>query len=142
MASYLKIPISLNKIIEQKDLDQTDAKNSIHDLIHLITITAYQEVKHDENFGTEIWKYDFENIYNAHYIKEELKHSISNSIRNNEKRLKNVGVDLQIEQVEIRTRINNRRVKTQIKLVVTGEIDKTREPFRHEETFFIGPLSY
>lgn len=138
----LKIPIELNRIVEQKDLQRVDEKTSIHAVIHLIAITAYDEVKHDEKFGSEIWKYDFENIYNTHFLKEELKKSITKSIRKNEKRLSNIKVDLQIEQVEIYTRVKNRRVKTQINMLVTGVTERTNEAFKHDETFFIGPLSY
>jgi hypothetical protein len=117
-------------------------KRSIHNMIHLITVTSYNEVKHDPFFGTEIWKYDFENIYNAHLLKDELKRSIFNSIRNNEKRLININIELQIEQVEISKKIQNRRVKTQVSLMIGGIISKTNEPFEHREAFFIGPLSY
>lgn len=142
MADYLDIPLALNKVINQKDLRRIDVKRSIHNMIHLITMTSYNEVRHDPFFGTEISDYDFENIYNTYSLKDILKKSILNSIRNNEKRLINVNIDLQIDQVEINTRINNRRIKTQIKMIIDGIIDKTNEPFQHAEAFFIGPLSY
>jgi hypothetical protein len=142
MANYLEIPVPVAKIMEQKDVRRVDLKTSIHNMIHLITITSYNEVKHDPFFGTEISEYDFENIYNTHFLKDELKKSILNSIRNNEKRLTNVNIDLQIDQVEINTRIHNKRIKTQINMIVNGVVDKTNEPLQHRETFFIGPLSY
>lgn len=142
MAEYLDINIVIKDIMTQKDVRRVDVRKSIHNMIHLITVTAYNEVKHQPLFGTEIWKYDFENIYNTHFLKDELKRSITNSIQNNEKRLNNVNVDLQIEQVEINTKIYNKRIKTQVVMVVTGVIDKTNEPLKHHDTFFIGPLSY
>lgn len=142
MPEYLNIPLDMKRIVNQKDLQRIDVKRSIHNMIHLITVTSYNEVKHDPHFGTEISNYDFENIYNTHFLRDELKKSILNSIRNNESRLINVNIDLQIDQVEINTRINNKRIKTQIKMVIDGIIDKTNEPFQHMETFFIGPLSY
>lgn len=142
MPDYLNIPLSLKEIIHQKDLSRVDLIRSIHNMIHLITITSYNEVRHDPSFGTEISNYDFENIYNTHYLKDELERSILNSVRNNEKRLIDVSISLQIDQVEFSSRIRNRRIKTQIKMVVNGVVDKTNEPFRHTEAFFIGPLSY
>ena len=142
MPEYLNIPLDMKRIVNQKDLQRVDVKRSIHNMIHLITVTSYNEVKHDPFFGTEISNYDFENIYNPHSLRDELKKSILNSIRNNESRLINVSIDLQIDQVEINTRINNKRIKTQIKMVIDGIIDKTNESFQHIETFFIGPLSY
>lgn len=142
MPDYLDIPIPINEIINQKDLKRVDLKSSIHNMIHLITVTSYNEVKHDPSFGTEISNYDFENIYNTHSLKDELKKSILYSIRNNEKRLINLTIDLQIDQVEIGTKIYNKRIKTQIKMIIEGVIDKTNELLQHQETFFIGPLSY
>ncbi len=142
MPDYLDIPVAFDKIIEQKDVRRVDLKKSIHNMIHLITVTSYDEVKHDPFFGTEISEYDFENIYNMHSLKDELKKSILISIQNNEKRLVNVNIELQIEQVEFATRVQNKRVKTQIIMIVNGIIDKTNEPLRHKEVFYIGPLSY
>ena len=142
MADYLNIPLPLKEVINQKDLPRVDLKRSIHNIIHLITMTSYNEVKHDPSFGTDISNYDFENIYNPYYLKNELEKSILNSVRNNEKRLINVNINLQIDQMEFTSKIRNRRIKTQIKLVIEGVIDKTNEPFRHTEAFFIGPLSY
>jgi len=142
MSNYLEIPVPVVQIMDQKDIRRIDLKTSIHNMIHLITITSYSEVKHDPFFGTEISDYDFENIYNTHSLKDKLKKSILNSIRKNEKRLTNVTIDLQIDQVEISTRVQNKRIKTQINMIVNGVIDKTNEPLQHQETFFIGPLSY
>lgn len=142
MAEYLDIPLALKEIMSQDDVRRVDMQRSIHNMIHLITMTSYDEVRHDPSFGTEIFNYDFENIYNTHYLKDELKRSLLTSIRNNEKRLIDVSIELQIEQVEFSTRVNNRRVKTQIEMIIKGTIDKTNEPFQHHEKFFIGPLSY
>lgn len=141
-SSYLNIPFNFREIKHKEQVDRIDLKRSIHNMIHLITTTEYSEVRHDPGFGCDIWQYDFENIYNPHAFKEELRKSIKDSIGNNEKRLVNVNVDLQIEQVEISTRIMNKRIKTRIRLTVTGLIEKTNEPLEHREMFFIGPLSY
>ncbi len=141
-SNYLNIPFNFKDIKLKGSVDRIDVTRSIHNMIHLITTTEYYEVRHDPSFGCDIWQYDFENIYNPHSFKEELKKSIRNSIRNNEKRLVNVIVDLQIEQVEITTKVRNKRIKTRIRLVVKGLIDQTNEPLIHNEMFFIGPLSY
>ena len=142
MADYLNIPLRLKEIMNKKDLPKVDLMRSIHNMIHLIIITSYNEVKHDPSFGTEISNYDFENIYNTHYLKSELEKSLLDSIRNNEKRLNDVKISLQIDQVEFTGKVRKRRVKTQIRMVITGVVDKTNEQFRHSEAFFIGPLSY
>ncbi len=142
MPEYLDIPVTVNKIIQQKDVQRVDLKRSIHNMIHLITVTSYNEVRHDPFFGTEISEYDFENIYNTNILREKLEKSILYSIRNNEKRLVNMQIKLNINQVELGTKIHNKRIKTQITMVLDGKIEKTDESFQHKEMFFIGPLSY
>jgi hypothetical protein len=141
-SNYLNIPISFKEIKQHDTVDRIDLKRSIHNMIHLITTTEYDEVRYDPEFGCDIWQHDFENIYNPHSFREDLKRSIKNSIEKNEKRLTNVRVDLQIEQAEIATKVNNKRIKTRIRLIVKGIVDETNETFEHQETFFIGPLSY
>lgn len=140
--TFLNNPVRFGAIIRKAETHRVDLKQSIHNMIHLILTTSYGEVKHDPFFGCEIWQFDFENIYNPHAFKEDLKRSLQNSIRKNEKRLSRVSVDLQIEQMEILTRIKNKRIKTRILVLVSGLIEKTNEEFVHQEVFFIGPLSY
>jgi hypothetical protein len=142
MPDYLDIPVSVHKIIQQKDLRRVNLIRSIHNMIHLITATSYNEVRHDPFFGTEISEYDFENIYNTNILREKLEKSILYSIRNNERRLGNVQIKLLINQVELGTKIQNKRIKTQITMILDGKIEKTNESFQHKEMFFIGPLSY
>ncbi len=71
-----------------------------------------------------------------------MRKSLQNTIKTNEKRLINVNIDLQIEQIDIVSKVKNKRIKTRISLVVIGIIEKTNESFTHQEVFFVGPLSY
>ena len=45
MIDYLDMPAAVEKIMEQKDIRRIDLKKSIHNMIHLITVTSYNEVK-------------------------------------------------------------------------------------------------
>ncbi len=140
--SFVNIPLHLGDVRHKADLQRISLKESVHNMVHMITTTAYGEVRHNPSFGCDIWKFDFENIYNPHSFKDDLKKSLQNSIRTNEPRLVNVVVDLQLEQMEVPTRIRNKRIKTRIMIVINAVIEKTNEPFVHQEMFFIGPLSY
>jgi len=139
---FLNIPINFKEIIQKREVSRISVKNSIHNMIHLIVTTTFGEMRHDPSFGCDIWKFDFENIYNLPYFKEEIKKSLRNSILMNEKRLTNVNLDLNIEQVEVSAKVSNRRIKIRIVFVVTGVIEKTNETFTHQDKFYIGPLSY
>lgn len=141
-STFLNIPINFKQIKQKGEVSRISVKNSIHNMIHLIVTTTYGEMRHDPTFGCDIWKFDFENIYNLPYFKEEIKKSLRNSILNNEKRLTHVNLDLNIEQVEVPTKVSNRRIKIRIVFIVTGVIEKTNETFMHQDKFYIGPLSY
>lgn len=138
--TYFNIPLELTKIKNKEDISKINLKQSIHNMLHLICTTSFGELKHDPDFGSEIWQYDFINIYNLNNFKENLRKSISTSIKKNERRLKNINIEIQIEQIELK--FVNKRTKVRINLHIEGIIDKTNEQFKHQEMFFIGPLSY
>lgn len=141
-ATYYNIPVNFKDIRLKGEVPRISVNNSIHNLIHLIVTTDFGEVRHNPSFGCEIWRFDFENIYNLPSFKEELKRSLYNSILKNEKRLVNVNIGLQIEQVEVPTKVSNKRIKIRILFIVNGVIEKTNEIFNHIDKFYIGPLSY
>jgi phage baseplate assembly protein W len=140
--SFLNIPVNFKDIKLKGEVPRISVNKSIHNMIHLIITTTFGEMRHEPSFGCDLWKFDFENIYNLPSFKEELKKSLRNSILNNEKRLVNINVDLQVEQVEVPTKVSNKRIKIRIIFIVSGIIEKTNEAFTHKDKFFIGPLSY
>lgn len=142
VTSYVNIPINFKDVRQKDEVPRIAINNSIHNLIHLIVTTAFGEMRHNPSFGCDIWKFDFENVYNLPALKEELKKSLRNSILNHEKRLININIDLHIEQVEVPTKVSRRRIKIRILFIVTGVIEKTNELFSHQDKFYIGPLSY
>lgn len=137
---YYKLPLQLNKITEKRELQKCSLYDSISDMVHLIAITCFGECKHDESFGCEIWEHDFENITNSQKYKEKLITSIKATLKKQEPRLSNINVDIQIEQIDYM--LKQRRIKSRIKMKVTGKLTSTNESFLHYDEFFIGPLSY
>lgn len=140
--SFICIPINFKDIKLKDEVQRISVNNSIHNMIHLIATTEFGEVRHNGTFGCDIWKYDFENIYNIASFKEEIKKSLRNSILENEKRLVNTTVDLHIDQVDVPTKVGNKRIKIRVLFLVSGIIEETNEPFTHQDKFYIGPLSY
>jgi len=140
--SFLNIPINFKDIRQKGEATRISVNDSIHNMMHLIITTTFGEIRHNPSFGSDLWKFDFENIYNLPSFKEELKNSLRNSILNNEKRLVDINVELQIQQVEVPTKVSNKRIKIRIIYIVSGVIEKTNEVFTHKDKFYIGPLSY
>lgn len=140
--NYLNIPVRFKEIRQKGEVPRINAAISIHDMIHLIIITECGEMRNNPEFGCDLRKFDFENIYNLPKFREELRKSLLDSIQCNERRLSGIRVDLQLEQAEVPFKMNNLRIKIRITLNITGTIEKTNEMFAHQEKFYIGPLSY
>lgn len=140
--NYLNIPVRFREITQKGEVQRINSVSSIHNMIHLVITTECGELRHNQGFGCDLRKFDFENIYNLPKFREELRRSLLNSIQSNESRLSDIRVDLQLEQAEVPFKINKRRIKIRITLNITGNIEKTNEMFVHQERFYIGPLSY
>ena len=109
--------------------------------LHLLLTTAFGEFPAEEGFGCSIWDNDFDNLASPHKTKELIRQSLLQSIRDHEKRLGNVRVELLIRQEELPDG-NGTRVKKRIEITITGIIQLTNEKFGYKDSFFIGPLSY
>ena len=139
-AEFYCIPIKPADLIQKKEHRRISLRDSVSQVIHMITITHFGEYKPDESLGCEIWDFDFENITNYQLFKEQVKKSFLKTLEKYEPRLSQLRVEIQIQQVEFR--VQNRRTKSQIKLQVDGVLTKTNELYSYTENFFIGPLSY
>lgn len=142
MNSYLTIPLQTKVLFEGGDHPTCDLNMSIAHCIHLVNTTSLGECSFDEDFGTEVWNVDFDNLKSRNKIKTTLRDAILKSIKRNEKRLKDIRVDLQIKQEEINTVNSSNRIKKRVDIGIVGKVVKTNENFNYSEYFYIGPLSY
>ncbi|MGB8490778.1 MAG: GPW/gp25 family protein [Bacteroidales bacterium] len=139
-SAFLQIPINAELITRQKQLKRCSLNESVSGLMHLIIITHFGENKQDASFGNELWERDFETVENIQAFREKLSGSLHKAIIQYEKRLADVKVGIDFDQVL--TTVYNRRVRQRIHIVIEGTLRKTNESFVHREVFFMGPLSY
>jgi len=137
---YYKLPLKMGHITQKKEHEKCALAESVAGVVHLIAVTYFGECKHDSSFGCEIWEYDFENISNPQQHRERLINSVQKTITKQEKRLTDIYVDIQIEQIDYL--LVQRRIKSRISLHIKATLVETNEPFTHFDQFFIGPLSY
>lgn len=140
MAEYYQLPLKTGSLLKKKEHSKCSLAESVSGMVHLIAVTYFGECKHDEGFGCEIWEHDFENISNPQQHRERLIESVKKTIEKQEKRLTDIFVDIQIQQIDYR--MLQRRIKSRITLTVKGRLLATNESFSHFDQFFIGPLSY
>ena len=139
---FYKLPLKLGGLHEKKDLEHCTLKESISQHLYLIITTALGDCLYDETFGCSIWDSDFDNKINDSRLKEQIKKGLCLSIKNYEKRLCNLGIEINFSQTLISVGENVTSMKKKLDLVITGKLVQTDEPFAFSGYFFMGPLSY
>ena len=140
--NYFKIPFDVAKLISNNNIEKCSLDQSIAHNIHLINTSYFGEYAFDESFGCCIWDVDFDNLSSSTKIKEIIRKSLLDSLKNHEKRLDKIRVEVNVKQEEINEIKNSTIIKKKINLRVKAKIRKTNEDFLYNEFFFIGPLSY
>jgi len=142
---YYSLPFvfdfAFDKMMERQEHPKCSLQQSIMQHLHLLLTTAFGEFPGETGFGCSIWDNDFDNLTSPHKTKELIRQSLLQSIKEHEKRLGNVRVELIIRQEELPDG-NGIRVKKRIEITITGTIQLTNEKFGYKDSFFIGPLSY
>ncbi len=138
---FYSLPLALDQVIHQRELIKCSLQKSIEQHLHLILTTAFGELPGDEAFGCCIWDNDFDIVTSGHSLRESLRQSILESIKQYERRLCNVRVELAIRQQELQVDIG-RQIKKKVEISIAALLQSTNEKFSHRYNFFIGPLSY
>ena len=142
ISSYYKIPLQTKALVENKDTSVCSLEQSIKNFIHLIITTHYGECRFDESFGCYIWSIDFDNLSTTTKLKENITQTLHKNIITNEKRLSNVVLEVDIQQDELKSSLNQRIVKKRVDIKIEGVIKLTNESFYCIESFYIAPLSF
>ena|ERR1035438_8619935 len=140
---YYSLPLSLERIMNRQEHPKISMQQSVLQHLHLLITTAFGEFPADQDFGSSIWDYDFDNVTSAHKLKELIRQSLLQAIQRYEKRLSNIRVELMILQEELQERSKaGSRIKKRIDISVTGILISTNERLNFRDSFFVGPLSY
>ncbi len=141
MPDFLKLPLNFNKFFQQERLSTCDIKNSIARNLHLLITTHTGENKQNLQYGSLFWDNDYDIHLSNDRRKEIIIQVLNNQIEQFEKRLTNVLVEVNVKQSEYATQ-TNRQLRRKIEIIISGLIARSKEPFRFQTGFFIGPLSF
>ncbi len=139
---YYSLPLSLDMIMKRQEHPKVTLLQSVMQHLHLLLTTAFGEFSGDESFGCGIWDHDFDIITSSHKLKEIIRQSLLKAIREKEKRLVNVRVELAIVQEELPEPAGGVQVKKKINIGITGVLHMTNERLLFRDSFYVGPLSY
>ena len=107
----------------------------------MVITTIFGEYKYDDNFGTIIWETDFNLLANVNQLKDMIKDSVFEKVRDYEKRLTVTDVTLGISEDTV-SYATNIRVKKRLDIVVYGIIKKTNQPYYYKSSYFLAPFSF
>ncbi|PZR22097.1 MAG: hypothetical protein DI539_06470 [Flavobacterium psychrophilum] len=138
---YYKIPLNFKKLTQGADIPKVTIEESLAQYISLVITTIFGEYKYDDNFGTIIWETDFNLLANVNQLKDMIKDSVFEKVRDYEKRLTVTDVTLGISEDTV-SYATNIRVKKRLDIVVYGIIKKTNQPYYYKSSYFLAPFSF
>lgn len=138
--AYLKIPLQLHLAVDRK-LQRCSYQESIAQYIMLLILSHNGEVVGREDFGSMIWELEFNQLVKKSDWEEGVKNSLINTIEKNEKRLRNVDVNVTLLEIEEENTSKISHIRRKAQITVTGIMDKTNEEFRFNTSLYISPLS-
>ncbi len=137
---YYKFPLKFEKLTKGQDIPKTTIEESLAQYMGLIISTTFGEYKYDEEFGTEIWETDFNMLTNPNQLKDLIKESVFEKIKQYEKRLFPTDVKLTIVEDTI-SHVEKIRVKKRLDISVYGIIKQTNEPYYFISSYYLAPFS-
>ncbi|MFC6097600.1 GPW/gp25 family protein [Flavobacterium qiangtangense] len=138
---FYKIPIDFKRLTTGEDIRKVTIEESLAQYISLIITTIFGEYKYDDGFGTVIWETDFNLLANANQLKDMIKESVHEKVKQYEKRLIVTDVTLGVSEDTISYETNI-RVKKRLDIVVYGVIKKTNQPYYYKSSYFLAPFSF
>lgn len=142
-AKLYQMPLDFSALTKRnRDLPTCSLGASIAQNIFLIISARYGEHRFNSNFGCEIWERDFETITNAAHWQESVTRSIVKSLRQYERRLEKIDVDVLISEQPYRNPDTGvQSIKKKIIVTVKGIIKATGEPFTFSPQLYLSPIS-
>jgi phage baseplate assembly protein W len=141
---FYQLPVRFNTVAEGSvlELSSCSEKESIDRHIELILTTCPGEHKFDRNFGCRIWDMDFELVFSRKKWEDDFRSHILQSVRDFERRLKDVTVFLRIMEVAREDLImQTTAVKKKVVVFINGKLVSTDETCGFHYTLYLGPLS-
>jgi predicted component of type VI protein secretion system len=139
---YYTLPLDTDLLMQKKEHPGATLRQSVAGHLHLILTTAFGEMQPDTSFGNAIWDHDFDNLTTRVRQQELMKQSLTQAIKQFEKRIDQVKVEIAVKQEEVQSTATERRVKKRLDIYVTARLTATSEDIVFRDSFFVSPLSY
>jgi phage baseplate assembly protein W len=141
---YYKLPIRFSSVFDEdgRRFAVCDELSSIDQYIELLLTTCPGEHKFDKSFGCGIWDMDFESVTSRQNWKDSFTAHILKAIQTFEKRLQDVSVEIEINDVARHDyTLQTTAIKQEVQIRVRAQSVSTGEPCGFRYVLYLGPLS-
>ncbi|WP_310397798.1 GPW/gp25 family protein [Hymenobacter sp.] len=136
--SYYRLPLDLEGILERQQLPRCSVQESIAQHLYLMLTTYFGESRFEPDFGCQVWEQDFEAMTTMRW-KDNVQHSVEQSIRDYEPRLTRPRVEVAVSDFELKN--VHQRIRKRLEVTVSAALHRTDEPFAFQASLFVAPLS-
>ena len=137
-ASYYRLPLDLEGILERQRLPRCTVQESIAQHLYLILTTYLGESRYEPDFGCQVWEQDFEAMTTMRW-KDSVQQSVEQAIQAYEPRLVRVRAQVAVTDFELRN--VHQRIRKRLQVTVNAALHRTDEPFAFQASLFVAPLS-
>lgn len=139
---YLKLPIDFSAMITGKGKKECPVEESIAQYIMMQITSRYGEVAGRNDFGSDIWELEFNQLVKIYEWEERVKNSLISTITKYETRLTDVKVQVSLREID--TDLDSKKysqVRRKAIIDVSGNIVHTGVAFNFNTSIYVSPLS-
>ncbi|WP_075603036.1 GPW/gp25 family protein [Saccharicrinis aurantiacus] len=142
--SNYKLPLQLSAFQNDEDgqLERCTILESIDQNLDLLLTTCPGEHVFNKKFGSRIWEMDFERVFSQSKWEEKFSGFVLESVRENEKRLSDVTVQVKIrEVVKEDLSSNSVAIRKRVDIHIFGLLTEVNQKCGFTYAMYLGPLS-
>jgi phage baseplate assembly protein W len=145
--THYKLPLNFGRLFPTDDnhtgqLEHCTELESIDNHLGLLLVTHCGEHSFNLQYGTRLWDLDFENITSRSTWDEIFKDYILQAIALNEKRLKDVRVEIDVMDTAREDMVTlGYSVRKQVDIIIHGTVVSTGKPCVFKHIIYLGPLT-
>ena len=138
----IKLPLDFLSMLHGKTQQRCAEEESIAQYIMMQITSRYGEVAGRNDFGSDIWELEFNQLVKIYEWEEQVKTSLLKSITKYETRLTDIKVGVNLS--EINTDMDSKKyseVRRKAVINVSGNIVQTGIAFNFNTSLYVSPLS-
>lgn len=139
---YIKLPMDFSSILEGKVQSRCLIEESIAQYIMMQITSRYGEIAGRNDFGSDIWELEFNQLVKIYEWEERVRVSLLNSITKYETRLTDIKIWVSLSEID--TDVDSKKyseVRRKAVISVSGNIIQTGVPFNFNTSLYVSPLS-